>query len=69
MTSDRPESTMHELDTAPWRKSSFSGDQGVCVETAPLADGRIAVRSSPAPRWTPGSRDARPASSTTSGEL
>ncbi len=46
MTSDRPESMSDELDTAPWRKSSFSGDQGVCVETAPLADGRIAVRNS-----------------------
>ncbi len=46
MTSDRPENTTHELDTAPWRKSSFSGDQGACVETAPLADGSIAVRNS-----------------------
>jgi|AntDryMetagUQ889_1029465.scaffolds.fasta_scaffold03053_4 hypothetical protein len=46
MTSDRQDSTSHELDAAPWRKSSFSGDQGACVETAPLADGRIAVRNS-----------------------
>ncbi len=46
MTSDRPESTADELDAAPWCKSSFSGDQGACVETAPLADGRIAVRNS-----------------------
>jgi hypothetical protein len=34
------------LATAPWRKSSFSGDQGSCVETAPPPDGRIAVRNS-----------------------
>jgi hypothetical protein len=46
MTSDRQDSTSHELDAAPWCKSSFSGDQGACVETAPLADGRIAVRNS-----------------------
>jgi hypothetical protein len=29
-----------------WRKSSFSGDQGSCVETAMLPDGRVAVRNS-----------------------
>jgi Domain of unknown function (DUF397) len=37
---------MIELETAQWRKSSFSADQGDCVEAAPLADGRIAVRNS-----------------------
>jgi len=47
MTSDHPESTTkHELVNVSWRKSSFSGDIGNCVETAPLADGRIAVRNS-----------------------
>jgi hypothetical protein len=40
----------HELDTARWRKSSFSADQGSCVEAAPLADGRIAVRNSNHPQ-------------------
>ncbi|HEY8372524.1 MAG TPA: DUF397 domain-containing protein [Pseudonocardiaceae bacterium] len=35
-----------ELATARWRKASFSGDQGNCVEVAELADGRIAVRNS-----------------------
>ncbi len=40
----------YNLDTAPWRKSSFSGDQGSCVEAAPLADGRIAVRNSNHPQ-------------------
>lgn len=41
----RPEAT-HDLDTVPWRKSSFSTDQGACVEAAPLGDGRIAIRNS-----------------------
>lgn len=38
------------LAGAVWRKSSFSGGGGQgggeCVEVAPLADGRIAVRNS-----------------------
>ncbi|MEO7194048.1 MAG: DUF397 domain-containing protein [Pseudonocardiaceae bacterium] len=38
--------TIDQLAVAAWRKSSFSGDQGDCVETALLADGRIAVRNS-----------------------
>ena len=29
-----------------WRKSSYSSDNGVCVEIAHLPDGRIAVRDS-----------------------
>jgi hypothetical protein len=29
-----------------WRKSSFSGQNGQCVEVAVLADGQIAVRNS-----------------------
>ncbi|WP_432078187.1 DUF397 domain-containing protein [Streptomyces sp. YPW6] len=43
-----PESALQraEIDSAPWRKSSFSGDQGACVEAAPMQDGRIAVRNS-----------------------
>ncbi|MGH3855782.1 MAG: DUF397 domain-containing protein [Pseudonocardiaceae bacterium] len=41
--------TIDQLAAAAWRKSSFSGDQGACVETALLADGRIAVRNSNAP--------------------
>jgi hypothetical protein len=32
-----------------WRKSSFSSDNGVCVEIAYLPDGRIAVRDSKNP--------------------
>ena len=36
-----------ELAGARWRKSSFSGPTGGnCVETAALAEGRIAVRNS-----------------------
>jgi Domain of unknown function (DUF397) len=35
--------------TLDWRKSSFSGNNGDCVELAPLPDGRIAVRNSNAP--------------------
>jgi hypothetical protein len=38
----------HELISAPWRKSTFSGDAG-CVELAPLGDGRIAMRDSKDP--------------------
>nr|WP_228045995.1 DUF397 domain-containing protein [Saccharopolyspora sp. HNM0983] len=37
------------MDNATWRKSSFSNDQGQCVEVAPLADGSIAVRNSNRP--------------------
>ena len=29
-----------------WRKSTFSGSNGECVEVAELADGAIAVRNS-----------------------
>ncbi|MDG4829484.1 DUF397 domain-containing protein [Solwaraspora sp. WMMD1047] len=32
----------------PWRKSSYSGDQGACVEFAPLTDG-VAIRDSKDP--------------------
>lgn len=30
----------------PWRISSFSGNNGTCVEVAALSDGQIAVRNS-----------------------
>lgn len=35
-----------DLTNATWRKSSFSGNNGECVEVAALADGRVAVRDS-----------------------
>ncbi|MGH3622112.1 MAG: DUF397 domain-containing protein, partial [Sciscionella sp.] len=37
---------MPDLSTAAWRKSSFSNGTGLCVEVAPLADSRIAMRNS-----------------------
>ncbi|MGQ0837372.1 DUF397 domain-containing protein [Actinokineospora sp.] len=46
MTSPHRPHAPLDLDSAPWRKSSFSGDEGACVETAPLVDGSIAVRNS-----------------------
>jgi hypothetical protein len=50
MTSTHRPDVTQDLDTAPWRKSSFSGHQGSCVEIAPLADGSIAVRNSNHPQ-------------------
>jgi Domain of unknown function (DUF397) len=35
-----------DLATTRWRTSSFSGNNGTCVEIAALPDGRIAVRNS-----------------------
>jgi hypothetical protein len=35
-----------ELPGAVWRKSSFSGYQGNCVEVATLETGEVAVRNS-----------------------
>lgn len=32
-----------------WRISSFSGNNGTCVQVATLSDGRIAVRNSTQP--------------------
>lgn len=46
-----------------WFKSSYSGTQAECVETAFLGDGRVAVRDSKNPAgpklvFTPGEWDA-----------
>jgi hypothetical protein len=41
--------TTPDLATAAWAKSSFSGNNGTCVEAAALDDGRIAVRNSKHP--------------------
>jgi len=32
-----------------WRRSTFSGNNGACVEVAALPDGRVAVRDSKDP--------------------
>ena len=37
---------MSDLNNARWTKSSFSDNNGTCVELAALADGRVAVRNS-----------------------
>ncbi|MEV5680427.1 DUF397 domain-containing protein [Streptomyces sp. NPDC052179] len=50
MTNLESADTQAELADAAWRKSSFSGDQGACVEVAPLSDGRIVVRNSNHPK-------------------
>jgi hypothetical protein len=38
-----------DLNRATWRKSSFSGDQGNCVEVAGGLSGRTLVRDSKSP--------------------
>jgi hypothetical protein len=45
-TADEPPVPHPDLRDAAWRKSSHSGDERGCVETAFLADGSIAVRDS-----------------------
>ncbi|SDK14096.1 DUF397 domain-containing protein [Nonomuraea jiangxiensis] len=42
-----------ELATAAWRKSSFSGDNGNCLEVAPLSGGRVGIRDTEAPEQSP----------------
>jgi len=37
---------MADTTDVRWRKSTFSGGNGACVEVAELADGAIAVRNS-----------------------
>ncbi len=50
MTGPQRPGVAYDLDTTPWRKSSFSAHEGACVEVVPLADGRIAVRNSNHPQ-------------------
>lgn len=38
--------TASHLSVTLWRTSSFSGNNGTCVEVAVCPDGRIAVRNS-----------------------
>ncbi|MEU6716224.1 DUF397 domain-containing protein [Nonomuraea sp. NPDC046802] len=42
-----------ELAYASWRKSSFSGDNGNCLEVAPLSDGRVGIRDGERPDMRP----------------
>ncbi|RCG30824.1 DUF397 domain-containing protein [Sphaerisporangium album] len=44
---------MHDLRGARWRKSSFSGDAGQCVEVASNLPGLIGVRDSKTPSDPP----------------
>lgn len=39
-----------ELTGADWRKSTYSGSQGNCVEFAALPDGSVAMRNSRDPQ-------------------
>jgi hypothetical protein len=43
---DLPAWSAADLAGVTWRKASFSADNGACVEVAPLADGRVAMRNS-----------------------
>ncbi len=45
-TGHEPGTPHPDLSDAAWRKSRHSGDERGCVETAFLADGRVAVRDS-----------------------
>ncbi|MEV0229456.1 DUF397 domain-containing protein [Nonomuraea sp. NPDC050786] len=42
-----------ELKNAAWRKSSFSGDNGNCLEVAQLPGGRVAIRDTERPDMHP----------------
>jgi len=44
--------TTSEPSVIHWRISSFSGNNGTCVEVAALPDGHIAVRNSTHPDGT-----------------
>ncbi|MGP3911741.1 DUF397 domain-containing protein [Nonomuraea sp. 10N515B] len=43
-----------ELETAEWRKASFSGaNGGDCIEVAPLSGGRVGLRDTERPDVEP----------------
>ncbi|GHE14788.1 hypothetical protein GCM10010339_87230 [Streptomyces alanosinicus] len=41
-----PAQTAHDAGTLAWWKSSYSSEQGACVEVAHAPQGRMAVRDS-----------------------
>lgn len=41
--------TPTDIERARWRRSSFTGKAGTCVELAELADGTVAIRNSNRP--------------------
>ncbi|GAA0944798.1 DUF397 domain-containing protein [Nonomuraea longicatena] len=47
------EVTYEELDRAIWRKATRSGDNGNCLEVAPLSGGRVGIRDTEAPGQPP----------------
>ncbi|MFI9552733.1 DUF397 domain-containing protein [Nonomuraea endophytica] len=47
------EVTNEELDRAIWRKATRSGDNGNCLEVAPLSGGRVGIRDTEAPGQAP----------------
>ncbi len=42
-----------DLTTVTWRKSTFTGNTGQCVEVAELPSGAIAIRDSKSPHREP----------------
>lgn len=70
---DKRELYAADLTTATWRKSTFTGNNGQCVEIAQLPGGAIAIRdsksptanpsASPAPNGPPSSTASTPANS------
>lgn len=50
---DKRELYAADLTAATWRKSSFTGNNGQCVEIAQLPAGAIAIRDSKNPHREP----------------
>jgi hypothetical protein len=42
---------MGTVDSATWRKSSYSGTNGNCVEAGALGPGQVLVRDTMDPAW------------------
>lgn len=47
------EVTNEDLGRAAWRKAARSGDNGNCLEVAPLPGGRVGIRDTEAPDQAP----------------